>query len=291
MPDQLFDPNARWEPVGRLNGYQSSGAVPAPGQIIGWKADRRAHRVVSVTEIHQANWDEATRRRWEVMGSPPWQQWDGRERAVVLLPARPELGAPPKPTHWGLIPWVHQELWWPLYDPWPECTGCGRLWPCPCKEEQDAADSAMRRLTALESVLPGCCWGCGKPITGRHNSIVFDGENLLLPGGPPPAFHTAGSQRHETTGSKCRSQAIDYEKQWLGAGPGRLARMTCPGTLFRHYESYECDSGETCPGPGASHHRNVHCTTGFSVTVPGGPSLPIRPHTNCGGKGCRGGNP
>lgn len=278
-----------WSPrLGVAPGSYTRRAVPEVGQLIAYVGDRKAWRVVRITDVHQAQWDEQTVKAWEKAGRPDPETWDGRERRIGCEPARD-----PQPNgkdRRGLLiyPWASQEQWWPLRDPWPECVDCGCLWPCLCDERNDEAARAMRELDRLAEILPGCCWACAKPITARHHSIVFDGENLLLPGGPAPAFHTAGSQKARM-GAPCRSAAAEYEAQWVAAAPGRLARLTCPGDLFRHYDSYECSVGDLCPGAEADHRREMHCTTGCSMPLPTGEWVPVRPAVSCGGKGCRGG--
>lgn len=279
-----------WEPAGALpparRGHRGKNRLPEPGQLIGWASDRRAYRVESVREIHQVNWGQDTRSVWEQLGSPPWEAWDGREWAVHLEPARIQTGEPYKLTARRLAPWSSRDQWVPLYDPWPECVQCGCLWPCPCKDEHDDAATAMDRLEVLAAILPGCCWACYKPITARHHSIVFEGENLLLPGAPPAAFHIAGSRKSERYGQTCRGEAIKYEKQWAGAVPGRLAQLWCAGTLFRHFDGYECDLGPLCPGPQADHTDHLHCST--HGTYREFSDRPLTPSRNCGNKGCRG---
>lgn len=276
-----------WEPAGTLHRRVSTRELPAAGQVIGWVSDRRAYRVEAVREIHQANWSQDTRQMWERAGRPPWQEWPDREWAVHLEPARPKTGEPYKVTARRLCPWRRTRLQWhPLYDPWPECVECGCLWPCPCKDEHDDAAAAMAELETLAAILPGCCWACYQPITARSHSIVFEGENLLLPGAPPAVFHTSGSRKSEQYGQTCRGEAIKYEKKWAAAAEGRTLQLSCPGTLFRHFDGYECDLGPLCPGPAANHADALHCSTHgmyreFS-------DRPLTPSRNCGNKGCRG---
>jgi hypothetical protein len=177
------------------------------------------------------------------------------------------------------------------------CVDCRLLWPCPCDDRNKTTAAAMAEVDRLAAVLPGCCWACGEPVTARHRSIKFDGDNLLLPGGGTVAFHTSHS-RKATRGQgdrTCRSEAEKYEERWVAAQPGRRVRLRCEGVEFRHYgDVAECTEGDRCPGSWATHRSHAHCTTQVFQSsrhlVPGCPVHPdeIRPLLNCDGKACRG---
>jgi hypothetical protein len=174
--------------------------------------------------------------------------------------------------------------WLPLAEPYPACVDCACLLPCPCNERDKEVDAAATELDRLGGIMPGCCWACNEPVTSRHASIVFDEENLLRPGGGPVVFHTSLSLKAHT--GTCLGQAIDYERRWVQAAPGRPHRLTCPGHLFLHRDRSECTEGQNCPGDSADHYpRSSFCTTNlFEVD-----GTQLRPSRSCGLRGCRGG--
>ncbi len=259
--------------------------VPHVGELIAW-ADRKAYRVVAVEEREQANWHEQTMQAWEEAGSPDPYTWEGRERAVRLRPANEPAA---KARGYGLYPWATNDRWWPLREQYPVCCDCGLIWPCPCDEQTTEARAAMKEFNRLAEIMPGCCWACGEPVTGRHHSIVFDGDNLLMPGAGPAVFHTSHSRKAKR--GTCRGQAEDYEEQWVAADPDRRSvRLRCSGMLYRHMADSECTRSEACPGVDASHRNYAHCTTAsYSGWTPdGGAVEQPRPLSNCGTRGCRG---
>lgn len=290
--------NRWWKPVGAIAPYHSTaGEIPEVGQIIGWVSTRKAWRVIQVAGRHQANWDPATQQAWERAGRPDPEMWPNRERSLIVEP--PRNPSPDGKDRRGarLFPWWHGQQWFALTDPYPVCVDCGLLWPCPCDDRNHEAAKAMAELERLGGILPGCCWGCGEPVTSRQHSIEFDGENLLMPGAAPALFHTSHSRkaaRGSSGNQTCRGEAEKYEDQWLAGDPRRTARLRCPGLLFRHFGFSECTTGPACPGEDASHHEFTHCT---SQTFRWGrnyrpdPEIDpeeIRPVTNCGSRGCRG---
>jgi hypothetical protein len=281
---ESLPPPRWWSPVGATD-LQTWGQIPDVGQIIGWRS-REAWRVLEVTDRSRSQWDEQTVAAWEKAGSPDPETWAGRERMLLAEPARHP--APNGKDRRGLLlfAWARHVQWWPLSDPYPTCTDCGLLWTCPCYDRNKAAEAAMKELERLGGVLPGCCWACSEPITAAHKSIVFDGENLALPGAAPAVFHTAASRKsHRGT---CRSEAIDYERLWVAAQPGRPVRLVCPGVLFRHLSDSECTTGDACPGVDANHSQHAYCTTGVFDSIGGEVTADYRPARNCGTKGCRG---
>lgn len=275
----------------------TAGTVPDAGQLIAIVSTRQAWRVIRVDDVHQANWHDVTVRVWEKAGRPDPETWPGRERAVLVEPPRNQQPNGKGRRGIRLSLWWHGEQWLPLTDPYPACVDCGLLWPCPCDDANKEAASAMSELDRLGAIMPGCCWACSQPIAGRQHSIVFDGDNLLLPGGGPVAFHTAYSRkaaRGPSGNQTCRGEAEAYEKKWLAAEPGRVMRLRCPGTLYSHFGYRECTEAQACPGEGASHRNFHHCTSQVFLAAanyrPDSGIHPdeLRPPTYCGGKGCRG---
>jgi hypothetical protein len=295
---------SHWRPVGAaLTPRYTAKTIPTPGTVIAWLETRQAWRVRQIDPIHQANWDPNTVTVWEKAGSPDPATWPGRERRLMVEPARNPAANGKDRRGLRLAPWWHGEQWVPLMDPYPTCIECGGLWTCACYDRNLEADAAMRELERLGKILPGCCWACNEPVTGRHHSIVFDGENLLLPGGGDVVFHTSHSRKPQTPDNRhagtCRQQAEAYEARWVvaDAPETRAVRLRCSGTLFLHFGYRECTTGLLCPGEGAGHSGGLeHCTTRWFVSVDGrsGSMYPsaglvqLVPPTRCAGLGCQG---
>lgn len=277
-----------WRPAGALPSAGTHYQIPQIGQVVTFLWAREAWRVVKINDVHPAQWDEQTVTAWEKRDRPDQETWEGREVRIGCEPARNP--APNRKDRRGMLifPWAFQEQWWPLYEPWPECVECAQVWPCPCKDRNDEATRAMADLDRLAAILPGCCWACAKPITGRQHLIEFPGENLLLPGADPVVFHTAGSH-HSRGGAPCRTAAERYEQRWIAADPTRRVRLVCDGTEFRHFDSYECSAGEWCPGSNATHRNATYCSTAYGIQLPDGTAMWVRPSLRCDSKGCRGG--
>lgn len=281
----------RWKPAVVARGVIGfGGELPEPGQLIAHWGSRKAWRVIRVEERAQANWRAETMEAWRRAGEPDSETWEGRERAVHAEPARDARQDGKDRRGLPLYPWAYETQWWPLPDPYPACVDCGNLWPCPCDDRNHVAAEAMKELERLGQIMPGCCWACGKPLSSRHHSVSFAGENLLLPGGGPVAFHSARSRKaseHAWGTRTCRNAAEDYEKRWLEAEPGRLPRLTCPGQMWRHPDRAECTAGEHCPGSGATHEDSHHCAVSTWTHVEM-TAVQLTPPTNCGHRDCRG---
>lgn len=258
--------------------------IPHVGELI-CCPDRKAYRVVAIEEREQANWHEQTLAAWEKAGKPDPYMWEDRERAMRLIPVDDPTA---KAYGYGLYPWASNDRWWPLREQYPVCCDCGLIWPCKCDERTDEARAAMKELDRLDRIMPGCCWACNEPVTSRHHSIEFDGDNLLMPGAGSVVFHTSHSRKAHT--GTCRSQAEAYEQKWVAADPRRTVRLRCAGLLYRHLSTSECTREEFCPGVDATHARHSYCTTISyeSWSSDGGAVEHPRPSTNCGERGCRG---
>lgn len=288
-----------WFPAGRSVGSSLFGGVPEVGQMFARPRDRRAGRVTRLTDIHQANWLPQTTAFWRRNGAPAWETWPGREIGVMYCYDRSQDTTE---RAFLLVPWHLSEQWIPLDDPYPTCVDCGLVWPCYCVDTTRETNAALAELDRVSTIAPGCCWGCGEPITTRQRSIAFDGDNLLLPGAPPAVFHTRAKRigRSYTT---CWDAAHRYEELWVAAVPGRERRLTCPGLLRRHRDdgTADCTAGRACPSYDAHHADAYDCTArvvapngkfGWSTTFkPTG--LPLHDHevlpvTVCSHKHCRG---
>jgi hypothetical protein len=227
-----------WEPEG---GERREWRDLQPGDLIVF--GRKVWRVREVRPVPVADWDEDDVRGHETRfrtGESP-EDWRYRPLYLTVLPAR---GG--KRHHVKVRPYAGLGVMtYVLHPHYPVCTECGEPWPCPeigITREVRAQSAEVERLA---SIMPGCCWSCGEPVTGRQSSVVFEGENLLLPGAPPPVFHLRGK-------NGCRSAAMTYEDRWVPAGEGRPWRLQCPGRLIRHIDGGECDQPD-CPGEQARH--------------------------------------
>jgi hypothetical protein len=239
-----------WEPTG---GQRKEWRHLQPGDLI--VSGRKAWRVHEVRAVPVIDWDEQDGEYYRIHCGP--SEHDGRfrgrkpeegasEEAWTLRPVylviSPAKGG--KQRHVKVLPYVHRTRW-VLHPHYPVCVQCGEPWPCPELDIKAAIDKQAAELARLEAIMPGCCWECGEPITSRHKAAVFDGENLLLPGAAPVAFHL---RQKSKGGMWCRSAAIAYEEKWVAAGTGRKWRFSCPGNLVRHLDGQECTELAECPG-------------------------------------------
>jgi hypothetical protein len=163
---------------------------------------------------------------------------------------------------------------------YPVCSCHGHPWPCRqlCEDRQVAAE--LRELeTRLARAVPGVCAACGEPVTARQRSVVFPGDNLLVPGAPPPTFHLRQA---------CRPQAQEYELQRLAADPTVLRLCTCPGIAFEHHGLGETRGPLDCTaGPACTGHHYGHaawCGTALTTVEHG----QVRPPHRCTQPRCQG---
>jgi hypothetical protein len=187
----------------------------------------------------------------------------------VYLTVVPAEGG--KRKHTKIRPYIRRQAW-VLHPHYPVCRDCGEPWPCRELEITREVRRQAEEVDRLAAILPGCCWGCAEPVTSRQKSVRFGGENLLLPGAPPPVFYL---RLKSAGGLPCLSGAVRYEEKWVPAVPGRRWRLSCPGNVVRHLGGQECSEMADCPGPGVRHRGNVisHRFTGTHggevVPVPG----------------------
>lgn len=270
-----------WEPQG---GEHKEWRDLQPGDLI--VSGRKVWAVREARLVPVIDWDEADRERYEAERDraaraaqagrpfPPdgrlnpgsEEEWAGRPLYLILVPA-----SGGKRAHVKVRPYRAFRVY-VLHPHYPVCRECGEPWPCPELDIKREVDRQSAELARLEKVMPGCCWCCGEPVTSRHKSVVFEGENLLLPGGAAVVFHL---RRRSAGGVSCLSAAIGYEEKWVPAEGGRRWRLSCPGNVVRHLDGQECSELGYCPGPGAWHRGNVtsHRFTGTAegevIPVPG----------------------
>jgi hypothetical protein len=234
-----------WEPEG---GERREWRDLRPGDLI--VLQRKVWNVREVRLVPVVDWDDQDREvysRRHGGGGPAEEDWQYRPVYLIVVPAR---GG--KRQHCKVCPYSNFGLMtYVLHPHYPVCTECGEPWPCPeigITREVRKNSAEMERLAAI---MPGCCWSCGEPVTARQSSIVFEGENLLLPGGPPPVFHLRGK-------GGCHAAAMTYEDRWVPAGEGRPWRLQCAGKVTQHVDGGVCDRDD-CPGVKAHHaERATH---------------------------------
>lgn len=237
-----------WTPAVPTVGLPSPHRRPEVGTLVA--LGRKPYRVVSVTDVAPAFWDDHAAEMWRGRGMPdPWPS----------APFHVEVSDPSQGDQLGRItvqPW-HYDALCSLPEHYAVCSRCGELAPCREITAQRAAIPVMQRLDRLASTLPGCCWGCREPVTSRQESVTFPFENAWLPTAPPPTFHLR---------RQCRAQAAAYERDWVAVDsetrPRSLLTMTCTGSLIVHHDgSAECFGAvdSDCPDARAAHASYSAC--------------------------------
>lgn len=225
-----------WQPQG---GEYRSWRDLLPGDLLA--SDREVWCVREVRDVPVADWDEDDEQCYRSLRAVSREEWPLRPVYLILVPAN---GG--KRRHVGVRPYVARRVY-VLSPHYPVCRECGEPYPCRHLEIDAEAKKQMAAMAKLEAILPGCCWNCGDPVTGKQKSIVFEGENLLLPGAPPPVFHMRGGKPY------CGAAAVDYEKKWVAADPARHPRLHCPGSIIIHVDGPECSEDPFCPGTQVNH--------------------------------------
>jgi hypothetical protein len=237
---------------------------------------RAVWRVREVRPVPVIDWDEHDRENYGMHARfrpVSEEEWPLRPVYLIVVPAN---GG--KRVHKRMRPYVRRQAW-VLHPHYPVCRDCGEPWPCRELEITREVRKESAEVERLAAILPGCCWGCAEPVTHRQKSVRFDGENLLLPGGPDVVFHL----RVKSAGALyCLSAAVGYEEKWVAAAPGRRWRLSCPGNVVRHLDGQECSELTDCPGPDARHRGNImlHRFTG----TPDGQVVPV---LGSGAEDCR----
>lgn len=221
--------------------------VPAPGSLIA-----REHGVWKISDVIDLPLSDADRDVWLEAGMPDLATWRGRPQRIVVewqAGARPKWAPPEGPVqraHVDLPAERFRSEDWHVYPPpgrWPMCSCCGEPMPCRAELQDREVEAGLNDVEKFASRVPGSCWACGEPITGRQKSVHYSGENLDLPGGPALRFHTRAS---------CFGAAKNYELRWIAEDPRRERILTypkCAGMLIVHADgSSECQSGRTAVG-------------------------------------------
>lgn len=244
-----------WRPQG---GEERQWRDLRPGDLI--PLNRKIWSVAEVRDVPEADWDDADHEAYAAARARgcPREEWPLRPLYLTVIPAN---GGDRR----GLRVQPYRILGraWVLPEHYPVCRVCGEPWPCP---DIDLTMQVRRETALLDrymSILPGCCWSCGEPVTGKQKSAEFPGSNLLLIGGPPVVFHTRASN--------CLAEAIRYERRWVPSAAGRKWRLQCPGRLTVHVDGTECSELGDCPGPGVQHQ--VYSQHAFTFAGRPGPVL------------------
>lgn len=231
----------RWYPFASRSHY----GLPTEGSIVAFR--RSAWRVIEVRPVPEIDYDDHDR---EIVAAGD-RFGAVAPHYVIFVPAR---GG--KRKHYKIGGRVH---WYVLDEHYPVCVECGEPYPCLHLDAERAGTQAAARLDKLASILPGCCWACGEPISARQERISFAGANVWLPTAPDgPAFHLRQA---------CRSGAARYEEEWAAADPSRprsLLTLKCDGSLIVHGDGEaECFGAvdSDCPSVYARHRSYSACYT------------------------------
>ncbi|MFI1194060.1 hypothetical protein ACH4T9_12495 [Micromonospora sp. NPDC020750] len=229
----------KWYPHHTQTVYQP----PTAGRLIG-----RDHAVWQILKVTNSDLSDRDREMWLDAGAPDLATWKGRPYSVDLrwvAGARPPWNTDDDGLD-GCVEIPAGRSTWHLYPEsgrWPSCSCCGEPMPCRAELQDQEVSAGLNRVEKLASRQPGCCWGCGEPITRRQKAVVYPGDNLDLPGGIPVAFHARES---------CHGQASAYELRWIALDPRRERILTypkCRGILIVHADgSSECQSGQDAIG-------------------------------------------
>lgn len=229
-----------WEPEG---GQRRDWRDVKPGDLLA--LNREVWRVIENRPVPVIDWDDSDRERYEPFRQRGVSEEEWRFRPLVLLAEPASEG---ERVHLEVRPYAGlRPKAYVLHPHYPVCSSCGEPWPC---RELDITHEVRKQAAEMErlaAIMPGCCWSCGDPVTGRQKSIVFEGENLLLPGAAPAVFHLRTGKPY------CGSAAVTYEKKWVKAAPGRHPRLHCTGNLIVHVDGTECSEDPYCPGSQARH--------------------------------------
>lgn len=233
-----FTPGRDWYPLGTERCY----GRPQAGQLLAYK-----HSVWRVANVDDVLLDDADREAWLKRGMPDLESWRERPYRIGLDwigGARPPWAKSDSDDrkHGTLDIPAGAYSTWNVYATgrWPQCSCCGEPMPCRAELEDDQVAAGLDRIAKLEAILAGACWACQEPITKRQKSVTYPGDNIDLPGGQQPYFHT---RQH------CRGSAEMYERKWIAADPRRERILTwpkCEGILVVHADgSSDCVPGRS----------------------------------------------
>lgn len=207
------DPARRVENREHDRRRREANPVLVPGMIV--IHNRQPKRVVEIREQPADLWPEDYEQKWaDALADhdrfhpdrplPERASW--RDRPVVIVLAADEPGA--KDEHWQT---AASRVWDVLPEHYMVCRSCGQLPPCDEEIADDAVDMAVGQAEHLMSIQPGCCMGCGEPITSRMTATRFPGPNLWRPdlGDDSAVFHARAG---------CSGFVYRYRELWQSKG-------------------------------------------------------------------------
>jgi hypothetical protein len=169
--------------------------------------------------------------------------------------------------------------WWVMADRYQTCSCHGHPWPCLDYDRDRLVEKAARQFDRdMLGAQPGWCAACGEPITRRQKSLTFPEPSLIVPGAPPPEFHTRRD---------CWYGAVEYERKLrIPTYPDAARLVSCPGQAFEHEDgSADCSAGAGCTG---HHGAPGHPRNAESCGSPPGVLGDARPSRRCGYEYCHG---
>ncbi|MDX2996394.1 hypothetical protein PV382_18010 [Streptomyces scabiei] len=196
-----------------------------PGTIIVW-SDRKAYRVLEVTERPLDLWPEHFMTEWKrftkewveqvVVGrdlgeQPERATWEHRPLVLVIQPAdRPKA----KPEHYAVRA---SRPFYVLPEHYSVCRLCNEIPPCTHATNEAMVDHEMANTERLMAIPAGHCLGCGERITSRMKAVRFPGPNLWRPdwGNDSAVFHARSSD-------DCAIPADSYRRQWEAKGHAEM---------------------------------------------------------------------
>ncbi|MFG2359418.1 hypothetical protein [Streptomyces sp. NPDC048521] len=201
----------------------SYSTVVRPGTIIVW-SDRKAYEVIQIAERPLDLWPANYREKWQEytewwaeqvvsgrdMGPQPEQAtWEHRPFVLVIRPADQPAA---KPKHYAVRA---SRTFYVLPEHYSVCRLCNEIPPCTHATTEAAIDHAMQQTERLMAIQPGCCLGCGNPITSRMKAVRFPGPNLWRPdlGTGSAVFHAR---------QDCATYVSSYKQLWREKGHAEL---------------------------------------------------------------------
>jgi hypothetical protein len=212
--------NDRWHPIEAKVSYAPFHRRPEVGEIVAFR-----HAAWTVTDVR----DSVLR--------------DGEHEALArfspefrksLLPYAVTLRHLYGPTQErqndigdiGLRIWPASRGSWRTYKSGrvPLCSCCGHPWPCRMLVAEEESQRAAEVMSGrMDRTMPGCCYGCGEPITSRQKSVRYPEPNVQVPGSPAPTFHMR---------QRCFVEAWRYERDRARLHPAAQPLATDRGWVL-----------------------------------------------------------
>jgi hypothetical protein len=144
------------------------------------------------------------------MGEQPERAtWEHRPVVLVVQPAdQPKA----KPQHYAVRA---SRSFYVLPEHYSVCRLCNEIPPCTHETNEAMVEHEMANTQRLMDIRPGCCLGCGDPITSRMKAVRFPGPNLWRPdwGNDSAVFHAR---------QDCEDSVAFYRQQWEAKGHAEM---------------------------------------------------------------------